>query len=106
MIMRSTPATLAGITFIRTLEGYAAFPPGTYTPAVAMKVLHAQNGAVRPGIKPAGTQLLFVEPADIFRGTFHHLQEFASYRFKGLFDFLSGDKKIFSEISQWSNWRV
>ena len=27
-----TPATFAGITFINTLEGYAAFPPGTYTP--------------------------------------------------------------------------
>jgi hypothetical protein len=29
----STPATCAGITFIRTVEGYAALPPGTYTPA-------------------------------------------------------------------------
>ncbi len=28
-----TPATCAGITFIRTVDGYAALPPGTYTPA-------------------------------------------------------------------------
>ena len=27
-----TPATLAGIAFIKTEEGYAALPPGTYKP--------------------------------------------------------------------------
>src|SRR3990172_9351518 len=27
-----TPATFAGMTFIRTDDGYVAFPPGTYAP--------------------------------------------------------------------------
>ena len=34
----STPATFAGSTFIRTDEGYTAFPPGTYTPAFSSAV--------------------------------------------------------------------
>ena len=33
-----TPATLAGITSIKTVDGYAAVPPGTYTPARWMGV--------------------------------------------------------------------
>ena len=32
MIISFTPATFAGSTFISTDEGYAAVPPGTYTP--------------------------------------------------------------------------
>ena len=32
MMISFTPATLAGSTFISTEEGYAAVPPGTYTP--------------------------------------------------------------------------
>ena len=33
MTTRGTPATFAGIRFISTEEGYAAVPPGTYSPA-------------------------------------------------------------------------
>ena len=32
MISSFTPATLAGIAFISTDDGYAALPPGTYSP--------------------------------------------------------------------------
>ena len=32
MTISSTPATAAGMQFISTVEGYAAVPPGTYTP--------------------------------------------------------------------------
>ena len=34
----STPATCAGITFISNEEGYAAFPPGIYSPALSTAV--------------------------------------------------------------------
>ena len=46
--MRSTPATWAGIIFMRTEEGYAALPPGTYTPALARGVTFC------PRIVPSG----------------------------------------------------
>ena len=39
MAMRSTPATDAGITFMSTLEGYIAVPPGTYTAALLIGVI-------------------------------------------------------------------
>ena len=35
----STPATFAGTIFISTEDGYAAFPPGTYTPTEAKAVI-------------------------------------------------------------------
>ena len=38
MINSLTPATLAGIAFINTEEGYAAFPPGTYKPTRSSEV--------------------------------------------------------------------
>ena len=38
MTISDTPATLAGITSMSTVEGYAAVPPGTYTPAFSMGV--------------------------------------------------------------------
>ena len=38
IIILSTPATLAGMIFIRTDDGYAALPPGTYTPTFSSGV--------------------------------------------------------------------
>ena len=35
MIISGQPAMRAGITSINTVEGYAAVPPGTYTPTLA-----------------------------------------------------------------------
>ena len=34
-----TPATFAGIAFIKTEEGYDAFPPGTYNPTESKAVI-------------------------------------------------------------------
>ena len=35
MAISFTPATCAGITFIKTVDGYAALPPGIYTPTLS-----------------------------------------------------------------------
>src|SRR4030042_668213 len=40
-----TPATRAGRAFIRRVDGYAAFPPGTYTPARATGRTRCPRGA-------------------------------------------------------------
>ena len=40
IVIRATPATFAGMIFINTEDGYAALPPGTYTPT-------ADNGVTR-----------------------------------------------------------
>ena len=38
MAIRPTPATRAGTAFIRTEDGYAALPPGTYSPTASSAV--------------------------------------------------------------------
>src|SRR3989304_5292984 len=57
-IPSGTPATLAGRAFIRRVDGYAAFPPGTYTPARATGrtrwPMVAPGGAVPTPPLPAG----------------------------------------------------
>ena len=39
MMSSCTPATLAGIAFINTEDGYAALPPGTYRPTRSSGVI-------------------------------------------------------------------
>ena len=49
MATRPTPATVAGIAFISTDDGYAALPPGTYSPT-------ASSGVQRiPKVSPAAS---------------------------------------------------
>ena len=55
--------------FIRTEDGYAAFPPGTYTPTRFRCQLLAKHRSVLGGGEPAVLFLFFVELTDIFHGS-------------------------------------
>ena len=66
-----TSATWAGITFIRTEEGYPAVPPGTYTPG-PVQPPHplAGDNAVCQGVDAALLLLPLVEGPDVLRRLF------------------------------------
>ena len=70
-----TPAVFAGTIFIRTEEGYAAIPPGTYAYPIESRHFLTKDRSVRFTVKPTVLSLFFMIRLNIFQSLSDYLNQ-------------------------------